>query len=115
MRPWESWWLTLASTLKVRGRSSRSEYWWWQLLLAIFVSLNPGMGFEPDLQFKGSTFDVVVLGAILVPTLSLAIRRMHDVGLWGWCGLVPLLNHVLALLPSSRGVNRWGPPPPPRV
>ena len=52
---------------------------------------------------------------LLLPSLSVAWRRMHDVGRGGWWTFVPIANIVFTFVPSVQEVNRWGPPPPPRT
>jgi uncharacterized membrane protein YhaH (DUF805 family) len=37
----------------------------------------------------------------LIPTIAVAVRRMHDVGKSGWFILVPIYNLVLAVSPSK--------------
>lgn len=52
----------------------------------------------------GGIFSLVVL----VPSLSVAVRRMHDVGKSGWFILVPIYNFVLAVTEGDKGENRFG-------
>jgi hypothetical protein len=40
---------------------------------------------------------------------------MHDTDHRGWWVLFPIVNLVFALTKSDQGVNRFGPPPPPRI
>ena len=56
--------------------------------------------------------------AILVPSIAVSIRRMHDIGRSGWwvlISLVPFIGSiwyiVLAALPSQLGPNQYGPNP----
>ena len=73
-----------------KGRASRSEFWWWFLanciivfLIGCFFSLL-GMVIDSDAI---STIDDLVSGlwslAILVPTIALSVRRLHDINLRG--------------------------------
>ena len=84
------------------GRASRSEYWWWTLftfliylvlgLLAFAVGTatsrdggrTPGLLAIPLIV----VFAVFFLG-IIVPTLALTVRRLHDAGYSGLFALVP--------------------------
>jgi uncharacterized membrane protein YhaH (DUF805 family) len=60
------------------------------------------------MSLLGSLFDVVFsvsFGSLLtivliVPYISCAARRMHDVGKSGWFMIVPFYNLILALSPS---------------
>jgi uncharacterized membrane protein YhaH (DUF805 family) len=103
------------------GRASRSEYWWWALftflgylvlgLLAFAVGTatsrdggrTPGALAIPLIIL----FAVFLLG-ILIPTLALTVRRLHDAGYSGLLALLFLLPYlggliimIFALLPSS--------------
>ena len=53
--------------------------------------------------------------ALLLPSISASVRRMHDVDRSGWWILFPIYNIVLLARRSNTGENRFGPPPPPRV
>lgn len=87
-----------------KGRASRAEYWWWILFIVILNTLlsNINKGFAD-------------LGSLLtlLPTLAVAVRRVHDVNRIGWFILVPIYNLVLGLRRGDAGENRFGPPPPP--
>ncbi len=94
----------------VTGRARRSEYWYFVLIntLAsqILVLLNA-------LLFNGSEligwliilFDL----AILIPTVAVAIRRMHDVGKSGWYLLIPIYNLILICTEGANAPNLYGP------
>jgi uncharacterized membrane protein YhaH (DUF805 family) len=91
---------------KFRGRSSRSEYWWWFLfgLLAIFVpGIVAGIALTRRVshQCHGAEFCQTHLGALpavliviflfslvlVLPTISILVRRLHDTersGHWAW-------------------------------
>ena len=76
-----------ANYVNFRGRSTRAEYWWAML----FVFLLP-----PVLFISIYTFiSILVSLALILPTLAVTTRRMHDIGKSGWCVvgfyLVPVL------------------------
>jgi uncharacterized membrane protein YhaH (DUF805 family) len=104
------------------GRASRSEYWWWTLFtfLTYFVlglltyavgsvtsrdgGRTPGLVALPLIILFAAFF----LG-ILVPTLALTVRRLHDAGYSGLFALLLLIPYlgsliilIFALLPSSQ-------------
>ena len=61
-----------------QGVSNRSEYWYfvlWNVIFAVTIMLIFGEGSIPDLLYNIAVF---------VPSLSLAIRRLHDVDKSGW-------------------------------
>ncbi len=88
-----------------KGRASRAEYWWWALFTVILSVLLSSI----DESF-GNLGSLVTL----LPSIAVAIRRMHDVDRAGWFMLVPIYNLVLGLRRGDAGENRFGPPPPPR-
>lgn len=58
------------------GRASRPAYWWWFLfaiLLAVAVSAMDGTIFEESMLLT-----LFVWLGLILPTLSVAIRRLHD-------------------------------------
>ncbi|TCD54143.1 DUF805 domain-containing protein [Alloscardovia theropitheci] len=60
------------------GRASRSEFWWAYLITSIVNFLLIGLEYlvpHPALQIASGIFSY----AVLVPTLSVACRRLHDV------------------------------------
>lgn len=83
--------LTFGESLKVvlgekycnfKGRASRSEFWWFYLFSIILSSC------AMPLQFISQTAYFVVLGimylALVLPTLGVTVRRLHDIGKSGW-------------------------------
>ncbi|MDA2968969.1 MAG: DUF805 domain-containing protein [Actinomycetota bacterium] len=89
-----------------KGRASRAEYWWWALFTVIVSVLLSSI--HESLGDLGSL-------VTLLPTIAVAIRRMHDVDRVGWFIFVPIYNLVLALRRGDAGENRFGPPPPPKI
>lgn len=106
------------------GRASRPEFWWYYLFIIILyiiaaliegMVVHPLLGFEPYAPEAGQPLQVILTIAIFLPTLAVAIRRLHDIDRSGWwylVGLVPIIG-TLALLwwftrPSSEGPNRFG-------
>lgn len=96
---------------RFKGRSSRSEFWWVQLVVfiisAAFFALEVSAGVDPNdvsnpLGIAEAVFNLI----ILVPSLSLTWRRLHDAGFAGpwWfivftvIGAVVLL--IMTILPS---------------
>lgn len=77
-------------------RSSRSEFWWWTLfclVAQVILNIVDVMFFGPSVEGFGdeyaSRFDGGILGgifqlAILVPSLAVGARRLHDTNRSGW-------------------------------
>jgi uncharacterized membrane protein YhaH (DUF805 family) len=92
------------------GRSSRSAYWWWYLfsLIALVVAVLV------DVALGTRVISALVSLVLLLPNLSVLVRRLHDTGHSGWwilIGLVPLIGAIVILvftLLGSEPPNRWG-------
>lgn len=95
------------------GRARRKEYWMF-ILFTFIVSLP--LGFIDGILFNTEEGGFGILGLIfqlvvLIPTIAVAIRRMHDVGKSGWYCLIPFYNLYLAVTEGERGSNQYGPDP----
>ena len=89
-----------------KGRASRAEYWWWALFTVILSIL---------LSSISDSFGNLGSLITLLPSIAVAIRRMHDVDRVGWFVLLPIYNLILVLRRGDAGENRFGPPPPPKI
>lgn len=101
------------------GRARRSEYWWWVLftLLVVFViGLLTGGG-----ESTGSGMDAL-LGltwlALILPSLAVTVRRLHDTGRSGWwwfISFVPLVGPIVMIVfmatAGNQSPNRYGTAP----
>lgn len=105
----------LGNYVNFEGRAPRAEYWWWQLAMVLVALLVGGVGYStnPFAQSAG------LLGLLLfLPSLAVAIRRLHDTDRSGWFILlvfVPLIGSLILLWwylkPGTPGPNRFGPDP----
>lgn len=80
-----------------KGKASRSEYWYFQLFSVISNFL---IGFLAVSIFGDSNLSTLWSLSLVVCTVSLSVRRMHDVGKSGWFMLIPIYNFILTLTPS---------------
>jgi uncharacterized membrane protein YhaH (DUF805 family) len=104
----------LVKYVDFQGRSRRSEFWLWVLvriavgavLGTISISvLMSGMNFQnPDpSQFVGRYFSVmpivqlVNLG-LLLPTIAVAVRRLHDINRTGWWVIMPVVVAIAGVI-----------------
>jgi uncharacterized membrane protein YhaH (DUF805 family) len=96
----------------LRGRASRSAFWWFQLLAVIAYAV---VSIISDYSTVGGIILDVIIGVpMLIANIALAVRRLHDsdhTGWWWWIGFVPLVGWIVAivfyLLPSTPGPNRY--------
>ena len=75
------------------GVSSRSQYWYF-ILGTTIATVIAQVAFG---DFGGNLVSIITL----LPTIAVAVRRMHDVGKSGWFILIPIYNLVLVLSPSK--------------
>lgn len=85
------------------GRSTRSEYVFW-MLFQILVGI--AFGVVGAITHKVSFFSGLVTIIFLLPTLSLTVRRLHDIGKSGWWlfgiyVVMPLLMLISTTLQSK--------------
>ena len=106
-----NWYLkVLKKYADFEGRARRKEYWMFFLfntligyglmIVAIFGDL-PVLMFAVGLYFLGA----------LIPSLAVAVRRMHDVGKSGWFILIPVYSFILVCTNGEEGENKYGPNP----
>jgi uncharacterized membrane protein YhaH (DUF805 family) len=91
------------------GRSSRSAYWFWVLFVVILYVV----AFILDAAAKTVIPLLIVWLAVLVPSLAVLFRRLHDTGRSGWWWLisfVPFGSIVLIVFAclESTGPNQYG-------
>ena len=112
-----NWYLTvLKKYVQFSGRARRSEYWYFFLFSTIIsivlavVDYAMGTRTEDPFGGRGILGNIYTL-AILLPSIAVAIRRMHDVGKSGWFILIPIYNFILACTDGEKGTNQYGPDP----
>ncbi|WHO76168.1 DUF805 domain-containing protein [Rhizobium sp. BT03] len=117
------------------GRAPRSEYWWFMLfcVLALFplaivafvlAYATSGGGVPSPVSYTVVIWMLFGL-AILLPGISLQVRRFHDRNISGWWYLalfalsyIPYVAFVtfpvtivISMLPGTEGPNKFGPDP----
>ena len=85
-----------------QGRARRKEYWMFVFFFAltdfVIISISTTLG---QLYYL----------AVLLPTIAVAVRRMHDVGRSGWFMLIPIYNLILFCSDGTPDANQYGPNP----
>ncbi|UJF34929.1 DUF805 domain-containing protein [Paenibacillus hexagrammi] len=98
-----------------QGRARRKEYWMFVLfnLIAsiILTILDSILGLK-------SVFSGLYSLAVLLPSLAVSVRRLHDIGKTGWwilIGLIPVIGAIILIvfdcMDSEPGDNQYGPNP----
>jgi uncharacterized membrane protein YhaH (DUF805 family) len=95
------------------GRARRKEYWMFVLtniIIAFFIGLIAG--FLASLLGSGTQIPGIVYNlAVLIPSIAVGVRRMHDLGKSGWYIIIPIYNLILACTEGDQGTNEYGPDP----
>lgn len=113
--------LPLKRYAEFTGRSRRKEYWMFFLLVFV-VAIVLGL-VEAILGLSGMVgpygpLSALFLLAVLVPSIAVGIRRLHDTDRSGWwmlIALVPFVGGLILLvfycLEGTNGANQFGPDP----
>ena len=96
------------------GRAIRSEYWYW-VLFVIVVSIVASI---IDAVLGTTLFNPIFSLAVLLPSIAVGVRRLHDLDRSGWwllLGLIPLIGAIVLIVwfvgRGTPGANRFGPDP----
>jgi len=101
------------------GRARRSEFWWWVLftfLLGIVASIIDAILGTRSSSGTGLIQTLVQL-AVLLPSLAVGARRLHDTGRSGWWQLlwiaiiVGWIFLIIWYCQDSHSDNKYGPSP----
>ena len=107
------------------GRASRAEYWWFYLATILIIIAASII----DQIIGTAVFYIIALIVLILPSIAVLIRRLHDTdrtGWWYWIQLLPLIGLIVILVfmlsGGDEGDNKYGPnpygsvaPPPPAV
>lgn len=96
------------------GRASRAEYWWFALFTVLaWLIINALVSSFVGAQI-GITTAYVFLLLVLLPSLAVGARRLHDMNVSAWwlllhlTGVGSVILYVWMLFPGSAGANRFG-------
>ena len=106
------------------GRTSRRGFW---LVYLMNVLIGIGVGVIGSIiaiglnSIEGLLIPFVLAGgyalAILIPSIAITVRRLHDAGFSGFFYLIAFIPGVggiallILCLLESKPANQWGPPP----
>ena len=95
-----------------QGRASRSEYWWFQLIVSPSYFVSTILENEIGYFFLGITLFT------LIPAISAGVRRLHDTNRSGFfllISFIPFIGGIVLLffliLEGTKGKNKFGPDP----
>lgn len=97
------------------GRARRSEYWFFYLFTAIVSGVLSALGQAASFF---SVLGYIAALALLLPSLAVCVRRLHDIGRrWTYIfmGLIPIAGAIILIVnlakDSQPGDNQFGPNP----
>ena len=114
-----NWYLkVLKQYADFNGRARRKEYWMFVLFYMIFAIAAMVLDNVLGLAMKGIGYGPLYglyLLAMIIPSIAVGVRRLHDVGKSGWMMfivLIPLIGAiwliVLMVTDSKPGENQYG-------
>jgi uncharacterized membrane protein YhaH (DUF805 family) len=89
------------------GRARRKEYWYFALFFFLFAILMEVF----CLYLKSEALYAIFILSMLIPSISVSVRRMHDVNKSGWYMLIPIYNLILYCTNGTEGPNQYGSDP----
>ncbi|MFA5750892.1 MAG: DUF805 domain-containing protein [Candidatus Paceibacterota bacterium] len=99
----------------LKGRASLPEFWYFALfnfIIGLFLYILGKLIFKTNINL---IYYIYCL-AVLLPSIAINIRRLHDIGKSGWTLLFqllpiigPIIIIVLNLMESEPGDNKYGP------
>jgi uncharacterized membrane protein YhaH (DUF805 family) len=103
------------------GRSRRKEYWYFVLfvvIISIVLGMIDGLFGTYHRSTGAGLLSTIFSLAVLIPSIAVSVRRLHDIDRTGWwvlISLVPLIGWIVLLIfhvqDSTPGPNRYGPNP----
>ncbi|MBT9538410.1 DUF805 domain-containing protein [Thiobacillus sp.] len=114
-----NWYLNVLKQYAVfKGRARRKEYWFFilfNLIASVVLTAIDFMTGLLDAELGIGLLSGLYSLAVLVPSLAVTVRRLHDTDRSGWwllIGLVPLLGAIVLLvfmlLDGTPGDNQHG-------
>lgn len=103
------------------GRSRRKEYWMFTLWNFIFALLAISLDYSFGIVYPSLGYGPLYIAYtlfVLVPSIAVVIRRLHDTGESGWMylvGLIPIAGAIWLLIlfvkEGNQGNNAYGEDP----
>ncbi len=114
-----NWYLkVLKQYADFKGRARRKEYWMFFLFNIIFGTVAVIIDNIAGTVISGAGYGIfygLYSLAVFIPSLAVAVRRLHDIGKSGWMllvGLIPIIGpiwlFVLMVTDGNPGENKYG-------
>jgi uncharacterized membrane protein YhaH (DUF805 family) len=88
------------------GRARRKEYWIFILIYTVINAVLNALGMD--------VISMIIALVLLVPSVSIAARRLHDTGRTGWwqlIALIPIVGFIILIVflaQDSHDANDYG-------
>lgn len=98
-----------------KGRSTKSEYWWFWFIYMLGIFGTSIMSFilgDIGMKFTGYFLMILFLATLLTltcPFIAVSIRRLHDSGLSGWNFLwrfIPCVGFIITVILMLRNSKK---------
>lgn len=96
-------------SFQIKGRASKSEFWWFTLFYFIAIFL---------LVMINETLAIIFLLIILPASICVTVRRLHDQGKSGFFYFISIIPYVgglillfMCAMDGAKGKNKFGPSP----
>jgi uncharacterized membrane protein YhaH (DUF805 family) len=100
------WYMAVLKNYAVfTGRARRKEYWYFTLVSMMAGIILAVVGVVAGI---GSSLYYIYSLAVCIPSIAVAIRRMHDTNKSGWWLLFPVVNFVFLVQDGQREINQFG-------
>ncbi len=96
-------------SFQIKGRASKSEFWWFTLFYFIAIF---------SLVMINETLAIIFLLIILPASICVTVRRLHDQGKSGFFYFISVIPYVgglillfMCAMEGTKGKNKFGPSP----
>lgn len=96
-------------SFQIKGRASKSEFWWFTLFYFIAIF---------SLVMINETLAIIFLLIILPASICVIVRRLHDQGKSGFFYFISIIPYVgglillfMCAMDGTKGKNKFGPSP----
>ncbi len=117
-----NWYLDVLKKYAVfTGRARRKEYWMFflfNIIVSVVLGIIDSLTGTTSLQYGVGLLGGLYSLAVIIPSIAVGVRRLHDTDRSGWwllIGFIPLIGVIVLIvffcLDSTPGDNRFGPNP----